>query len=132
MNGRRHILLACECEWGTGSFGKTSWARVENEFEKLLPVKAPFKVLIFSSCSKSNPSEPDTDFSFGHARRRIENCLRSYGHHVPGEVYIFLDLPQTRKPDENGRYKSLIWLSKKLGRQKVSLKVGPDGDLCRP
>jgi hypothetical protein len=50
-NGQR-ILLACESEWGTSWYGKVRWSRVEEDFEKLLPIKAPFKVLIFSSDSK--------------------------------------------------------------------------------
>ena len=100
MNDRKRILLACECEWGTGWFGKTSWARVENEFEKLLAAKSALKVLIFSSCDAADPSDsdPNVNFSFEHAKKRIENSLQTYWHHIPGETYIFVDLPQTREP----------------------------------
>ena len=128
----KRLLLACQTEWGTGWSGRTNWAPVERGFEKLLAVKAPFKVLIFSSCCEPVSLKPETDFSFEYAKERLELSLRSYLHHLPGEVYIFVDFPQTRKVGGNGKFKSLIWLAEKLGETEVVLKEGPGGDLVRP
>jgi hypothetical protein len=126
------LILACQTEWGTGWFGRTNWASVERALEKLLAVKAPFKILIFSSCRKPGLLKPETDFSFEYAKERIELCLRNYPHHLPGEVYIFLDFPQTREVKGIGEYRSLLWLAKRLGETEVDLKEWPGGELIRP
>ena len=128
----KRLLLACQTEWGTGWSGRTHWAPVERSFEKLLAVKAPFKVLIFSSCRQPDPLNPETDFSSDYAKGKLERSLRTYLHHLPGEVYIFVDFPQTRALDGDGKFQSLIWLSKRFGRQAVVLKKGPGGVLIRP
>ena len=52
LGGR--FLLACESEWASDRFGtQTRWGLVEEDFEKLLAVKASFKLLIFSSTPES-------------------------------------------------------------------------------
>lgn len=130
-DGKR-VLLASESEWGSGRYGRVSWAPVEYDFEKLLAIKAPFKVLIFSSVCKPYGTMQGTDFSFEFAKERIKASLENYWHHIPGEVYIFLDLPQTRKPEGGGEYQSFIWLAKKFGEDEVEFEDGPDGDLIRP
>jgi len=126
------LILACQTEWGTGWFGRTNWAPVERALEKLLAVKAPFKILIFSSCRKPDLLKPETDFSFEYAKERIELSLRNYPHHLPGEVYIFLDFPQTREANGIGEYRSLRWLAKKLGKSEVHLEGGEVRGLKRP
>jgi hypothetical protein len=132
-DGRR-ILLACESEWGTDRFGRTHWYRVEEDFEKLLAIKATFKVLIFSSNCKLVGSQGtvEGDFSIGFAKDRLEASLRNYGHHISGEVYIFIDFPQTGIPNGDGRYRSFIWIAKKLGKSDVKFEVGEEHDLKRP
>jgi hypothetical protein len=132
-NGRR-ILLAGESEWGSDKFGKPHWYRVEEDFEKLLTVKAPFKVLIFSSNFEFEKSQGTVEggFSIGFAKKRLEAFLGKYGHHIPGEVYIFIDFPQTGIPGGDGKYQSFIWLAKKFGKEEVELISVPGGDLTRP
>ena len=130
-NGKR-VLLASESEWGSGRFGRIHWTPVEHDFEKLLAIKAPFKVLIFSSICGPSGSMQVADFSFDYAKEKLKVSLENYGHHIPGEVYIFIDFPQTRKPDGDGKYQSFIWLAKKFGRNEVKPEKGPDGDLIRP
>jgi hypothetical protein len=123
-NGRR-IILAGESEWGMDKYGKNPrWRPVEADFEKLLAVKSPFKVLIFSSnCNlPDSQGEMDGDFSIGFAKERLEASLRRYGHHIPGEVYVFID----------GKFQSSIWLAKQFGKETVNLLEGPGGDLIRP
>jgi len=127
------VLLAGESEWGSGRFGKTYWAPVEIDFEKLLPIKARLKVLIFSSDSgHSSQQDPGTNFSFEYACSRIRDSLESYWDHLAGETYIFIDLPKTRVPGGDGKYWSLIWVAKEFGRNEVELLLGPEGKLARP
>lgn len=130
-NGKR-VLLASESEWGSGRFGRTHWTPVEHDFEKLLAIKAPFKILIFSSICDPYGTMQETDFSFDYAKEKLKVSLENYGHHIPGEVYIFIDFPQTRKPDGDGKYQSFIWLAKKFGKDEVELIKGPGANLIRP
>jgi hypothetical protein len=132
-DGRR-VLLAGESEWGSDMYGKPHWYRVEEDFEKLLSVKAPFKVLIFSSNYKLEESQGavEGDFSIGFAAKRLNASLGNYGHHIPGEVYIFVDFPRTGIPGGDGKYRSLIWAAMNYGKAKVELANGPEGDLIRP
>jgi hypothetical protein len=132
-NGRR-LLLAGESEWGADRFGRTHWYLVEEDFEKLLAVKAILKVLIFSSDYKLPESHGavEADFSIEFANKRIETSLKNYGHHLPGEIYILIDFPRTGDKDSPGVFRSFIWLSKEFGGMEVELKAGPDGELIRP
>jgi len=107
------LLLVCESEWGTKDrFGEeVCWQEVEVDFEKLLSVKAPFKLLIFTSNFQLDEaqSREDGDFSIEYARKRLSASLECYGHHLAGEVYVFLDFP--RKCHEEGVYRLFIWQS---------------------
>ena len=134
-NGKR-VLLACESEWGTRRYGRTYWSPVEHDFEKLLAIKAPFKVLIFSSydekkagCSKP---APESNFTFDFAKGRLKDSLEHYGHHLPGEAYIFIDFPQTGEPNGRGRYQYAIWLPKRYGTQEVAFDRCGGDKLSRP
>jgi hypothetical protein len=134
MNNQKRILLACEIEWGTGWHANTNWSTVAEHFEKLLPVKASFKVFIFSSICKTDELKPnpETDFLFDYAKEKLKVSLENYGHHIPGEVYIFIDFPQTGVPGGDGKYQSFIWLARKFGKNEVALEEGPGDDLIRP
>jgi hypothetical protein len=131
-NGRR-VLLACESEWGSGRNGTTNWAPVEHDFEKLLAVKAPFKILIFSSCCKSSELKPnpEVDFSIEYAKKRLKESLENYWHHLPGEVYIYIDFPATGEKDGPGIFRSFVWIAEKYGKADVKFEDGPNGDLVR-
>lgn len=131
-NGKR-VLLVCESEWGSGRYGTTNWSPVEYDFEKLLAVKAPFKVLIFSSCCKSSESKPnlEVDFPIEYTKKKLKKSLENYWHHLPGEVYIFIDFPATGEKDRPGIYRSFIWLAEKHGKADVTFEDGPNGDLVR-
>jgi hypothetical protein len=134
INFPRRILLAGESEWGTNKFGEKRWDRVEEDFEKLLSVKSPFKVLIFSSNKNIRDSESarDRDFSIGFAMKKIKSSLEGYGHHIAGEVYIFIDFPEGGDKNEPGQYQSFIWLVKKFGNAgEVIFENGPNGPLNR-
>jgi hypothetical protein len=129
--GGGRVLLACESEWGTGRYGRTHWPPVEHDFEKLLAIKAPFKVLIFSSCREPTESRPETDFSHEYAREKLKASLEGYQHHLQGEVYIFIDLPQTRRPGD-GKFQSFIWLAEGSGKANVEFMDTGAGRLRRP
>jgi hypothetical protein len=132
--GGKRVLFACESEWGSVTVWKTHWRPVEHDFEKLLAVKAPFKVLVFSSdCKRGGcDGDPDTDFSIGYAKQRLEASLRRYGHNIPGETYIFLDFPRTGLKGANGVYRAFMWPAKKYGDTNVSLDDLAEGELMRP
>jgi hypothetical protein len=111
------ILLAVESEWGTDRYGENpQWRPVEADFEKLLVIKAPFKLLIFSSNCKLGELEgiPDGDFPIEFAKKRIETSLEGYGHHLAGEVYIFVDFPRNSNT-RHGTSRSFVWQAKKCG-----------------
>jgi len=128
-NGKR-VLLASESEWGSGRFGRIHWTPVEHDFEKLLAIKAPFKVLIFSSICEPSGTMEETDFSFEYAKERIKASLQNYGHRLPGEVYIFIDFPQTREPGP-GKYQSFIWLARQFGKAEVEFENTGGKNLSR-
>jgi hypothetical protein len=90
-------------------------------------------VFIFSSICKSDELKPnpETDFTFEYAKKELKSSLENYGHHLPGEVYIFIDFPQTRKPGL-GKYQSFIWLAKKFGKAEVDFEDAGKGKLIRP
>jgi hypothetical protein len=132
----QRVLLAGESEWATDRYGKeTRWSLVEEDFEKLLSVKAPFKVLVFSS--DLNIAESlgalDGDFSIGFAKTRLKASLKGYGHHLAGEVYVFIDFPATGDPAGPGLFRSFIWQVKTFGAAgAVIFTDGPTGKLLRP
>jgi hypothetical protein len=129
----KRLLLACEIEWGTGWHANTNWFQVAEHFEKLLPVKASFKVFILSSDEPLDKAKRivERDFLIEFAREKLAASLERYGHHLAGEVYIFIDFPRTHKPRTSGIYRSFIWLAKEFGKQEVKLMKGPGGDLIR-
>ena len=133
LGGR--VVVACESEWAADRWGsQTRWTFVEEDFEKLLAVKAPLKILIFSSTSESirTSKDQEVDFPFSYAKERLEASLRGYSHHLPGETYLLLDFPATGDKDGEGVYDAHVWVSD--GSEKPNVNFGPlaHGDLNRP
>ena len=79
-NGERGagMCLACESEWSDRPL-EVSW-----DFQKLLCVKAPLKVVIYSG-------GPAPKHGSG-IRKQLESDLLGYGFHVRGEEYLFVSL----------------------------------------
>ena len=134
IDKEKRILLACEIEWGTVWHGKTNWSHVAEHFDKLMPIKSPLKVFIFSSDDPPEGEEAIAEgvFSVESAKERLEVSLKNYGHHLAGEVYIFIDFPRTHEPESPGIYRSFIWMAKEFGKQEVKLIKGPGDNLVRP
>jgi hypothetical protein len=132
----QRILLAGESEWAADRYGKkTYWGLVDEDFEKLLAIKAPFKLLIFSSDSRLADSKGAVDggFSNGTAKTELKASLEGYSHHLAGEVYIFVDFPATGDPTSPGVFQSFIWRAKSFGDAgDVMFDDGPSGTLQRP
>jgi len=130
--GGRRVLLACECELGSRRYG-TPWWPAEHDFEKLLAVKAPLKLLIFPSNFKlASPGEaPKADFSVEYAKQRLEASLHGYGHNIPGETYILLDFPRGYAEGSNGIYRAFTWIAKKYGDIAISLDSLANGRRIR-
>lgn len=130
--GGKRLLLAAESEWASVGWGRTSWSLVDQDLEKLLAVKAPFKVLIFSSKNKHKHRLLEgKDFSFEYVRKKLKDSLEPYAHHLAGEVYIFIDFPETREPEGDGIYRSFTWVVEQTGRNTVMFSDGPNGKLHR-
>jgi hypothetical protein len=110
---------------GLRSFRDTTrWGLVEDDFEKLLAVKAPFKLLIFSSIPESlrtNP-DPEVDFSIHRAIDNLKKSLQGYWHHLSGETYILLDFPATGVKGGDGVFDAYIWIAEKDGKQIVNFE----------
>jgi hypothetical protein len=132
-DGKR-VLLACESEWASDRYGQhTLWGLVEEDFEKLLGVKAPFKVLIFSSThqSRRTGSDPKLDFSIEYAREQLKRSLENYWHHLAGETYIFIDFPATGNTNGNGEYRAFAWIANETGKTIVVFEDLGHGELNR-
>jgi hypothetical protein len=132
-HGKR-VLLACECEWASDRYSEhTLWGLVEEDFEKLLAIKAPFKVLIFSAAADSPRKSPDlkVDFSIEYARECLKRSLENYWHHLAGETYIFIDFPATGIKDGNGEYRAFAWIAKEPGMATVDFEDLGNGELRR-
>jgi len=128
------VLLAAEFEWGTDRYGENpKWRPVEEDFEKLLVIKAPYKLLIFSSNFKLAGSEGarDADFGITFARERIKLNLTNYGHHLAGETYIFIDFPRNSNAC-NGIFRSYFWQPSESWHHGIEIKEGPSRNLNRP
>ncbi len=133
LGGR--VVLACESEWALDRFGtQTSWHLVEDDFEKLLAVKAPYKLLIFSSVPehRRNNSDPAVNFSIQTAKDHITKSLQNYWHQLSGESYILLDFPETGDKDGDGVYDAYIWIAEKDGESEVKFDHLAEGKLNRP
>jgi len=72
---RNRMALAMESEWSTSVSG------VIHDFEKLLSVKCPLKLMIYRVRPKNAVQ----------AREEIRKCLQQYGQHVPGERYVLCE-----------------------------------------
>lgn len=73
--GRKSVMLAVECEWNTGVND------VLYDFEKLLGIKSPLKVMIY----RIRPKTADK------VREGIKEYLREFRQHVNGERYLFCE-----------------------------------------
>ncbi len=82
-------VLACEMEWGNTRDPKRNTARVEEDFDKLLSFKAPFKLMLFDSYSN-----PDRHTEMVTA---MQQYLQSFGDHRAGEQYLVIDVSKLRK-----------------------------------
>ena|ERR1019366_4397504 len=102
-------VLACECEFGNTRDEPGNPGRVGEDFDKLLSVKASFKLMIFDSYeSKKNTGQTQKIL------HNLSSRFRGFGQHIAGEIYILLD---TRDLD---RERQRLWqcVTKKDGRDR--------------
>ena len=83
------VVLGAECEW----LGELS--EIARDFEKLLVIKSPIKLMIFASSKRK-----DSQFQIEEELKRL---LSRYRDHLVGERYVFVDFARF------GRRKS-YWL----------------------
>jgi hypothetical protein len=71
------IVLGMECEW------LITPTEIVSDFEKLLVIKAPLKLMMFASSGTSRSQE--------QILKALDESLQRYKQHVQGERYIFVD-----------------------------------------
>ena len=99
----KRILLAAESELDNGV---NRLGEILKDFEKLLAVKSPFKLMIFSSENRETTNEI--------IRAGIIRDLEGYGHHLRGETYILVDYNENS--GKNGSFISHVWQPTSNGR----------------
>jgi hypothetical protein len=73
---RHEIVLAVESEWG-------ELGEVEDDFDKLMSIKARRKLLLFSTKHHEGA---------GNIMKRIESNMLAYPYHLAGEEYMALEV----------------------------------------
>ncbi len=77
---RRDIVLAVECEWDYCQ-------KVLDDFEKLMPIKSPLKLMISSLSKNGKPNNNGVEL-----RKRLENeYLIPFGQHIHDETYLLVN-----------------------------------------
>lgn len=77
-------VLACEVEWGNTRDPLRNPDRVAEDFHKLLSFKAPFKLMIFDSYSKTAIQTA--------VIQELTKHLQQFGDHRRGEQYLVVDM----------------------------------------
>lgn len=106
-NSQWRIILAIESELDDS---RRRAKEIVNDFEKLLAVKSPFKLMIFSS--------QKTGFTNVDIRNELKKSIDGYSHHLLGETYIFIDYNENNVEGINGSFIAHIWQSESNGPQK--------------
>jgi hypothetical protein len=91
------MALAAEIEWASFWWGSPGESlanhirdRVGEDFGKLTVVKSPLKLMIFCT-DKSGPERTHGPMQ-QVVLAEIDRYLKPYAHHLPGEVYVFMDV----------------------------------------
>lgn len=106
----KRILLVAESELdNTKARGK----RIEQDFEKLLAVKSPFKLMVYSSAKERYTNSVIVE--------SLGLNLKNYGHHLLGETYIFMDYKE--HSGKNGSFIAHTWQPYKSGKQVKLSKI---------
>ena len=71
-----HIVLAAESEWGI-------LPHVEDDFDKLMSIKAPCKLLLFNT---NNHNDADIIIN------KLQSNMLAYPYHIAGEEYMLLEV----------------------------------------
>lgn len=81
MEGDQHFVFAMECEWGNPQ-------QVRYDFRKLVHVKAPLKMLVYTAKDNSKRMAK---------HEQIKDALIHYPYHVEGECYMFVEFAPGNK-----------------------------------
>jgi hypothetical protein len=114
----KRILLIAESELDDRRF---RLQEIIKDFEKLLPLKSSFKLLVFSSQREGVKNEV--------ILTEIKRGLDGYGHHLLGETYIFIDYNENSGDD--GSSIAHVWQSHSNGVNEPAqlICIPPSGDL---
>ncbi len=120
------MALAVECEWGAKDPHKPGnrtieevVSMVEQDFDKLLVVKCPLKLMIFCT---DKAGTGDYEGMRVAVVEKMEAYLSQYAHHIEGECYLFVDVAAT------GERKVWHWIAEASGHQPVRLSEGAPED----
>jgi len=94
--------LVAEFEW------HHSWEEIVKDFEKLLVIKSPIKLMIFASSKGA--------LSSSKIEKELKGYLSEYDHHIAGETYIFIDY----WPEEHVR--AFIWQATTNGHAEITFE----------
>ena len=85
-----HVALAVESEFAGFAANTAAVAgEVLYDFEKLLVIKSPLKLMIF--CTKYSPGFRDLSGMRAGIWSALKQALLEYSHHIEGEKYLFFD-----------------------------------------
>lgn len=106
----RGTVLACECEWGNAG-------EIVHDFEKLLAIKAPLKLMIF--CSRRAGAEREdvllrTDIDA--ILQAVGTALLDFNQHVAGETYVLLE-----HVESNSTFRAYEFRAPKDGKLEISI-----------
>jgi hypothetical protein len=93
---KHSIVLGVEIEW---SSEESKYEPVSYDFEKLMQVKAPLKLMVYQNSEDTEKSKK--------VRDKLSNRLESFGSHVAGEEYLLLEFAKPWKRASCYRFKVL-------------------------
>jgi len=79
-------VLACECEFGNTRDMPGNPERVGEDFDKLMSIKAFFKLMIFDSYESKHSKDQTQKILENLTSRFLE-----FSQHIEGEIYMLLD-----------------------------------------
>jgi hypothetical protein len=107
------IVLAVESELDDS---KKREREIQKDFEKLLAVKSPYKLLVYSSTRENKKLDDVQKLTHGDIVGALEESLKNYGHHLLGETYIFVDY--VGNSGDHGNFEARMWQPSANGEQK--------------
>lgn len=98
---RQVAVLVVESEWNQ------STKEILKDFDKIAPIKSPFKLMLYSSKVRGDHS--------AELKREFEAYLSAYQQHIKGETYVFVEFMR------DDRVKAFLWQATESGSASNAL-----------